>query len=83
MKVVSVIWIDPEFTAGWRDKDDFQDDSDAQAASCQSFGLLAFENDTHIVVLQSVNEHQTQNTIKIPKSCIVSTHELAEVDITI
>lgn len=82
MKVVHVKWIDPAFaSSGWMLKSEFIDFTKRQPTPADSVGLLAFENDEFIIVLQTIGLNQVADAVKIVRSCIKEIRELADVDI--
>ncbi len=68
LKVVHVTWKDPGFAgSGWMDQSDFEAWVKADVADCDSVGILAYESDSFIVLLQSSGEKQVAEGLKISR----------------
>jgi hypothetical protein len=84
LKVVHVTWEDPCFAgSGWMTQDDFYAWVKADAARSDSVGILAYETDQFIVLIQSVGENQVADGIKISRGAIRSIKELGDIPLTL
>ena len=84
LKVVHVQWEDPCFAgSGWMTQNDFESWANAQVAVSDSVGILAHENESFIVLLQSIGQKQVADALKISRTAIVKITELGEVPITL
>ena len=84
LKVVHVTWNDPSFAgSGWMTQSDFQEWVKADTAVSDSVGILAYENPSFIVLIQSVGTKQVADGLKISRSAIRSIQELGEVPISL
>ena len=84
LKVVHVTWNDPCFAgSGWMTQSDFQEWVKADAAVSDSVGILAYENPSFIVLIQSVGTKQVADGLKISRSAIRSIQELGEIPISL
>lgn len=84
MKVVHVEWIDPCFAeSGWMSQQDFEDWLKRDLTSSHSVGVLAYESESFIVLLQSIGDEQVADGIKIARSAIIEINELAILDISL
>jgi hypothetical protein len=82
MNVVHVKWVDPAFSHnGWMFKSDFQDWIQTGATKADTVGLLAYECEDFIVVLQTVGEDQVADAVKIARPCITDMQVIAEAGI--
>lgn len=85
MKVVHVQWVDPAYTENeWQQWSEVNDWIKEGAAQCESVGLLIHEDDSLIVLAQSVGEDQIiAGGLKITREAIKKIKELGEIDITL
>lgn len=84
MKVVHVTWEDPCFArSGWMTQSEFTDWLHAPPAPSDSVGVLAYETDDYIVLLQSIGDGQVADGIKITRSAIRSIKELGSVPLSL
>lgn len=84
MKVVHVQWEDPGFSQhGWLQCGEFAEWAKSGIPRSDSVGLLAYESDNYIVLVQSVGETQVADGLKINRASIKSIQELGETDITL
>lgn len=82
MKVVHVQWRDPGFAqSGWMFKSEFETWVKKDMKRSDSVGLLAYETETYIVLVQSVGEDQVADALKISRVVIESIKEIAEIAI--
>ena len=85
-KVVKVKWIDSCPLHGWNSKESFANFCEEANYECLSVGLLVFEDDNFIVLLQTIGIYQVSETMKIPKVAIKEMHKLGtpiEIDLNI
>jgi len=84
MKIVHIKWEDPCFAAsGWMSKDDFLEWLEQKNAESDSVGLLVYENESFIVLLQSVGTNQVADGIKINRSSIREIKEIGEIPLSL
>lgn len=84
LKVVHVTWRDPCFAGtGWMSQTDFEAWVNADVALSDSVGILAYESDSVVVLLQSVGEKQVADGLKISRSAILQIRELGEIPISL
>jgi hypothetical protein len=84
LKVVHVIWEDPSFaTSGWLTLSEFEDFIKSDVTPADSVGILAYECDSFIVLLQSVGKDQVADGVKIARSAIRSIKELGSVPLSL
>ncbi len=84
LKVVHVTWEDPCFAGnGWMTQADFKGWVKAGIAPSDSVGILAYESDAFIVLLQSIGDNQVADGIKISRSAIRGIKELAEIPLSL
>lgn len=82
MKVVHVQWEDPAFAqSGWMQKPEFEEWVKRGIAQSDSVGLLAYETDDYIVLVQSVGRTQIADCVKINRASVKSVREIGHVDI--
>jgi hypothetical protein len=82
VKVVHVQWRDPGFAqTGWMFKSEFETWVKKDIARSNSVGLLAYETETYIMLVQSVGEDQVADALKISRAAIESIKEVAELTI--
>lgn len=84
LKVVHVTWKDPCFAgSGWMTQSDFEEWVKADTAESDSVGILAYECESFIVLLQSIGVKQVADGLKINRSAIRQIHELGHVPISL
>lgn len=84
MKVVHVIWVDPcHAESGWMPKQDFIRWIREGETPADTVGVLAYEHDDFIVIVQSVGNGVVADGVKITRSAIKEIRELAEVPLTL
>jgi hypothetical protein len=84
LKVVHVIWFDPcHAESGWMPKDDFIAWIKKGPSQADTVGLLVYESDEFIIVLQSIGNGVVADGVKITRSAIKSIKELAELPLTL
>ncbi len=84
LKVVHVQWEDPCFArSGWMAQSDFLDWLHAPPAPSDSVGILAYETENYIVLLQSIGEGQVADGIKITRSAIRNIKELGNIPLSL
>jgi hypothetical protein len=84
LKVIHVTWEDPCFAgSGWMTRNDFEAWVKADTARSDSVGILAYECESFIVLLQSIGENQVADGIKISRAAIREIKELAEIPLTL
>lgn len=84
LKVVHVTWDDPCFAgSGWMAQADFESWVKSDTARSDSVGILAYECEAFIVLIQSVGEKQVADGVKISRSAIRQIRELAEIPINL
>lgn len=84
LKVVHVEWEDPCFArSGWMTQSDFSDWIHAPPAPSDSVGILAYESENYIVLLQSIGKNQVADGLKITRSAIRSITELGTVGLSL
>ncbi len=77
--IVRLEWYDAESSNEWESAEDFFDREMAlEPIIAVSIGLLVYESDTHVVILQNRTYNQISNYIKIPAGCIKSKEVLNE-----
>lgn len=82
LKVVHVTWIDPCFAgSGWMTQSDFQDWIKTDTNESDSVGILAYESESFIVLIQSVGVKQIADGLKISRTAIKQIKELAQLPI--
>ncbi len=84
MKIVHVTWEDPCFAnGGWMTRSDFEEWVKEPPAPSDSVGILAYECDSFVVLLQSVGENQVADGIKITRSAIRNIREIGELPLSL
>jgi hypothetical protein len=84
LKVVHVTWKDPCFAgSGWMTRDDFAAWLKADTARSDSVGILAYECEAFVVLLQSVGENQVADAVKIARNAIRDIKVLGEVPLAL
>lgn len=84
LKVVHVVWVDPCFARnGWLSQGEFSDFIKDDIPKSDSVGILAYECDTFIVLLQSIGANQVADSIKIIRSAICSINELCTLPLSL
>jgi|GEM_PF-4264800 len=83
LDLVRVDWIDAEGAGVWKHKEDFRSWAEDEPMAIVSFGLLAKETRTHLVLIQSVNATEVDNHLKIPRSCVKSVRKIETTDIVL
>lgn len=84
LKVVHVTWEDPCFAhSGWMNQADFSEWVKARLAPSDSVGILAYECDSFIVLLQSIGENQVADGVKISRSAIREIKELGQIPLSL
>lgn len=84
LKVVHVTWEDPCFAgSGWMAQADFEAWVKADTAQSDSVGILVYETDSFIVLLQSIGSQQVADGLKISRSAIRSIKELASIPLSL
>jgi hypothetical protein len=84
LKVVHITWEDPCFAqSGWMTQADFEGWLKAGLAPSDSVGILAYETDSFIVLLQSIGSQQVADGIKISRSAIRSIKEIGEIPLSL
>ena len=84
LKVVHVTWEDPCFAhSGWMTQTDFEQWVKASLAPSDSIGILAYECESFIVLLQSIGDNQVADGIKINRSAIRQIKEIAELSLSL
>jgi hypothetical protein len=84
LRVVHVTWEDPCFVgSGWMARADFEEWVKADTARSDSVGILAYETDRFIVLLQSVGENQVADAVKISRAAIREVREIGQVPLTL
>jgi hypothetical protein len=84
LKVVHVTWEDPCFAgSGWMAQADFEAWVKADTVQSDSVGILAYETDAFIVLLQSIGSQQVADAIKISRSAIRNVREIGEIPLTL
>lgn len=80
--MVHVHWEDPGFAQnGWMHKSEFSEWAKSGIPQTDSVGLLAYENDTYVVLIQSVGKNQVADGVKINRASIKSIREIGTVEI--
>lgn len=84
MKVVHVTWEDPCFaSSGWMTRSDFLAWAKSENSISDSVGIMAFESDDYIVLIQSIGVNQVADGIKINKASIKNIKELATIPLSL
>lgn len=82
MKVVHVKWKDPGFSENsWMSESRFKEWAKEDVVQCESVGLLAYETEFYIVLIQSVGDELIASALKISRAAIQSVQEIGEVPI--
>jgi hypothetical protein len=82
LKIVHVVWKDPAFArSGWMIKSEFKEWIDEGLARTDSVGLLAYESDEFIVLLQSAGKSEVASAVKISRAAISEMKELGEIEV--
>jgi len=84
LKVVHVQWEDPcHAESGWIPKADFIRWIQEGATPADTVGILAYESDDFVVVIQSIGDGTVADGVKITRSAIKSIQVLAELPFTL
>jgi len=84
LKVVHVTWKDPCFAqSGWINQTEFEEWLEKDLPPSDSVGILAHENDSFIVLLQSIGDNQVADGIKISRAAIEKIRELGEIPLSL
>lgn len=84
MKVVHVTWEDPCFaSSGWMTRPDFLAWVKSENSISDSVGILAFESDDYIVLIQSIGVNQVADGIKINRASIRNIKEIATIPLSL
>jgi hypothetical protein len=84
LKVVHVTWEDPGFaTSGWLTLSEFESFIKSGVTPSDSVGILAYECESFIVLLQSIGRDQVADGVKINRAAIRSVKELGAVPLSL
>lgn len=69
-KLCRVHWHDACVITEWKSSDEIKAFCEEEPVLVHSVGWLVADEDTHIVIAQSISSHKADNLLKIPKSLI-------------
>jgi hypothetical protein len=78
VKIVKVIWIDAQSIGdcNWQDYNEIKELAKESPPIMQSVGFLIYESDTHLSIVDSIEEDVCGHLTKIPKAMIQERVEL-------
>jgi hypothetical protein len=83
MDIVHVQWIDAAGLSEWHGKREFERFCSDESEITESVGMLGFQDDRKIVLIQTAGINQVTGLFEIPKGCIKSIKLLAQIPITL
>lgn len=83
MKIVQVTWVDSVHSCGWKSYQEFKEFAEDGDLKLFTVGLLAWETEYYIVVIQSAGGNNIDAMMKIPRCAILEIKDLGNLDIQI
>jgi hypothetical protein len=80
-KVVHIQWKDAAGLEQWHDHAEFKAFCDTDLSHVDSIGILGFENEEKIVLIQTASANQVSGLFEIPKGCIKQMKVIAKLPI--
>ncbi len=79
MKIVHVKWVDAASVAGWRSQKALKEFITGNLDAVDSVGMLAYEDDKKVVLIQTNAVNEVMGLFEIPKGCIKSIKKIGKV----